>query len=226
MKQFFKRLRQLVSGTASKAPGEGDLPADFAGYQTGNGIFTDRFYSNLVKTINWTNSIISQVEDPLSKPALIFRVTNPTYREKPFYSYDEYGHPDVELDFDYNEVFHKAMDRRQNEVLTIPEAHATGAILEFVIDVTTKDGAPVYQSKGFVDGADIPPIDTWIYVTKTHLYCWIPSIFIPLMQEAIDVEILDSYRWIHESNPALQVKIQERLNLAYRTYISQANRPS
>ena len=39
--------------------------------------------------------------------------------------------------------------------------------------------------------------------------------FIDKMQGAIDVEILDSYRWIKDSNPDLQAKIVERLKESY-----------
>lgn len=227
MKEFFEQLKRLIGSARPEAPQEDDLSEDIAVYSIADGVFTDQFYSNLIRTINWTNSIMSQVEDPLSKPALIFRVTNPTYRDKPFYTYGKIGYPDVELEFDYKDIFRKAMDRRQNDVLTITDAHTSGAILEFIIDITTKDGGPCWASKGFVDGADIPPIDTWFYFTKTRLYCWIPAIFIPLMQDAIAVEILDSYQWIHDSNPALYLDVRKRLNLAYRTYISRSgNSPS
>jgi hypothetical protein len=82
-----------------------------------------------------------------------------------------------------------------------------GKILLFSIDRTTHDGAPCNVSEGFVDESDIPPIDTWFYITKSYLYCWIPTLFVEKMQSAIDVEILDSYAWLENSNPGLNTRI-------------------
>jgi hypothetical protein len=76
--------------------------------------------------------------------------------------------------------------------------------------MSTHDGAPIAESKNFVDEADVPPIDTWFYLKRKYshsehlcrqsLFCWIPKKFEEVMQQAIDVEILDSYRWFDENN--------------------------
>jgi hypothetical protein len=76
--------------------------------------------------------------------------------------------------------------------------------------VTTYDGAAAVES-GFVDEGDIPPLDTWFYVTKTKLYCWIPAMFISVMEDAIAVEIFGSYRWLEESDPFFYLEIFKRL---------------
>jgi len=64
---------------------------------------------------------------------------------------------------------------------------------------------------GFVDDSDIPPIDTWFYVTKKYLYCWIPTLFLDKMQDAIDVEILNSYEWLEKVDPALNIEMEKKI---------------
>lgn len=177
--------------------------------------FFDTFYSNLIATINWTEKIVNSIEHTSQiNYSTILRVTNPDYEGKPFYRYKDTWSgfaATPEISFNYLSVLQKALTVRTDKSSTFSNFKQLGQILEFDIDETTHDGAPCAESEGFVDESDIPPIDTWFYLTKTKLYCWIPTLFIEKMQGAIDVEIFDSYRWIKDSNPTLQLETIDRL---------------
>jgi hypothetical protein len=181
--------------------------------------FSDDFYSSLVATINWTEKIVNSIEDKSQiNYSTILRLTNPEYEGKPFYRYEDTWSgfaATPEISFNYLTVLQKALAIRADKDFEPKDISQLGQILEFDIDLTTHDGAPCAESEGFVDESDIPPIDTWFYLTKTKLYCWIPSLFIENMQGAIDVEIFDSYRWIKDSNPPLQLQTIDRLKAAY-----------
>ena len=174
--------------------------------------FNEEFYANLCKTINWTEHIISDIKDGSNiNYATILRQTNPIYRGRPFYNFSFEGSPAPPgLPFDFDYVLKEALQVRNNIELRNRELNSIGKILTFLIDITTYDGAPVSCSEGFVDEADIPPIDTWFYITKKHLYCWIPTVFIPKMQDAIDVEIFGSYEWLQDANPDLNKQILQK----------------
>lgn len=188
---------------------------DFSYFYRPDNLFTDEFYSNLARTINWTEKIIDTIEDKTEiNFSTILRLANPNYTNQPFYSYDGTSYSFAatsEIPFDYRILLEEAMKTRKIEESRFENINQLGQIIEFEIDLTTHDGAPCAESYGFVDESDIPPIDCWFYLTKTYLYCWIPSLFIEPMQRAIDVEIFDSYRWLKDSNPDLQRQIVERL---------------
>lgn len=94
-----------------------------------------------------------------------------------------------------------------------------GRILCFQTGITTYDGVPVTESRHFMDESDAPPIDTWFFLKRNYyhddckceqtLFCWIPKAFEGVVQDAIDVEIFDSYRWLDENDPYVYRKINE-----------------
>ena len=186
--------------------------------------FTDDFYCNLIKTINWTERIVSNISDKSQiNFSTVLRLTNPDYEENLFYRYEGTWAgfaATPEISFNYLSVLEQALKVRVENKFAVADFNQLGQILEFDIDLTTHDGAPCAESEGFVDESDIPPIDTWFYLTKTKLYCWIPKLFIEKMQGAIDVEIFDSYRWIKDSNPSLQIQTADRLKAAYNIGIA------
>ncbi|MFT6964750.1 MAG: hypothetical protein ACJAWV_004492 [Flammeovirgaceae bacterium] len=112
---------------------------------------------------------------------------------------------------DYKKVLDLIIPKRLKESHSHEqEALLNGRIICFIIGLTTRDGAPVAESFGFVDTYDIPPIDTWLMLKEgflnereTVLLCWIPNEAIELMQRAIDVEILGSYYWLDEEKPEI-----------------------
>ncbi len=168
-------------------------------------VFTVEFYSNLIKAINWTE---------------VLRSTNPIYEGKPFYHFGNASPyaatPDIP--FNYEAILNHVLDLRLESDLLISNAHLSGQVLQFEIDLTTHDGAPCAESEGFVDESDIPPIDTWFYLTHHYLYCWIPNLFIEKMQGAMDVEMLDSYQWIKDAHWDLHTQIIKTIRMASLSY--------
>jgi hypothetical protein len=182
---------------------------DYTGYYPQEEKFGESFYENLRKTIACTQDLIAGIEDVGQVDCLrVFRSINPVYEGKPFYIFHATGvasGPDIP--FNYHLLLKEIMGSRPDNHLPLV---AAGKILRFEIDITTLDGAAAAEH-GFVDVSDIPPIDTWFYITKKYLYCWIPTMFIGKMQDAIDVEIFDSYKWLEQLDPALNLEIERKL---------------
>lgn len=219
--------KEPVSPQASidKAPGEVRLvaPSYAISYETFNHLYaqesevdSETFFSNLLRTVMFTESIVqkTEVNEDLDY-SRVLRTTNPQYKEHPFYIYEtdlphEFANTPG-ISFNYAELLSKAMDKRPAADVCVIDPQRLGRILAFEIDVTTHDGVPVFESAGFVDNSDIPPIDTWFFITHKYLYCWIPTLFIPQMQAAINVEMLDSYHWLDQWHPALSNRMMKRL---------------
>lgn len=187
---------------------------DSPSYREPSKIDRDAFYLNLQKTIHWTEKIVGNIKDVSAIDySRVLRTTNLLYNNRPFYSWDfdtTWVSPTEGGNFDYFKVLSLAMEHRTDTEL-IESAVEKGKILAFEIDITTCDGAPIEVSEGFVDDFDIPPIDTWFFVTKKYLYCWIPTLFIGKMQDAINVEILGSYQWLEDTAPNLNSQILDRV---------------
>jgi len=187
----------------------------YARYYSDEANFPDRFYENLRQTIGWTQSIICKIKDTTQIDYLrVFRSINPDYEGRPFYIFNDntISASVPHIPFNYNTILSEILTMRGNITIPIQNVSDLGKILRFEIDVTTHDGAPAAEL-GFVDESDIPPIDTWFYVTKKYLYCWIPILFIDKMQDVMDVEILDSYEWLEKLDPALNRKIEEKMQM-------------
>src|SRR6476620_1602113 len=156
-------------------------------------ISPEQFQYNLNRTIAWTQQIVEGIRNPSAiNYARVLRTINPIYEGKPFYNYyDDYIAP-PEIEINFAPVLFYILSLRKEKIKPKMKINELGKILRFQVNISTLDGAPITESEGFVDDADIPPIDTWFYSTKEYLYCWIPTLFVPKMQGAIDVEILDS----------------------------------
>ena len=74
-----------------------------------------------------------------------------------------------------------------------------GDVLIAQIDCTVCDGACEHESLGLIDLYDMPPIDTWFYLTKSNegrlLYCWIPDSVKRHAEDAVAVNCVDCIRW-------------------------------
>ena len=177
-----------------------------------DGYFPDQFDYNLNRTIAWTQKIVEGISDPSAiNYTKVLRTVNPRYEGKPFYTFDSGDITPTVRDFNYAPVLFYILSIRKEKINSKQHINSLGKILRFEINISTVDGAPTANSEGFVDLLDIPPIDTWFYVSKKYLYCWIPTLFIRKMQDAIEVEILDSYAWLEDIDPALNNKIIKRL---------------
>ena len=80
-----------------------------------------------------------------------------------------------------------------------------GEILVSEIDYTVIDGASEVQSLGLIDIFDLPPVDTWFYLTKEKdkrlLFAWIPKEYEHYIDEAISVNMLDILNWFKDRFP-------------------------
>lgn len=183
----------------------------------------------LAQVIGWTDLLMSKATSN-DLPALIFRQTNPTIYGVPLYDFRDIGTngPKWSNDIfhqhtvDYHEILRLAIQARPMPgASTLADISSKGRILTFETNITTICGGPVAESNGFVDIYDIPPIDTWFYLKNNYvhksdqrnhectlvLFCWIPKAYENLVQSAIDVEILDSYRWLDENDHELCEKL-------------------
>ena len=189
-------------------------------------IWTDdellEFTKNLSQVIGWTEKLSATFDIEKGKYGLVFRKTNPELNEKKLYSFDDdyatWTIDDYSFD-NYELLLNLALRQRLNsEQIDFPKLDDLGKILSFQTCVTTHDGAPIVESRHFVDEGDVPPIDTWFYLKRNYfhseyrcdqsLFCWIPNKFVGIMQQAIDVEILDSYRWLDENDKSIYERIK------------------
>lgn len=78
-----------------------------------------------------------------------------------------------------------------------------GDILVAQIDGTVCDGASEHESLGLVDLYDMPPIDTWFYLTKSNegrlLFCWIPDSVKQYAVNAVEVNCVACLYWFVSS---------------------------
>ncbi|MGG9960506.1 hypothetical protein [Ferruginibacter sp. SUN106] len=210
---LLNKITNLFSKTTANAHVASE---DFSHLYCADENFSEEFYSNLIRTIIYTENIISKIED-ISKVnyTTILRSVNPVYEGKPFYTFTNtpYGYiaNSIYHPFNYEIILQQGLTVRTETVLPKGDLKKLGRILVFDNDITTYDGAAAAES-GFVDNGDIPPLDTWFYVTRTNLYCWIPTMFIDKMADAIAVEIFDSYHWLDKSEPFLYLEIFKKLN--------------
>lgn len=84
---------------------------------------------------------------------------------------------------------------------TWQEMKTMGRIVAHETQTTVADGGSEAGSEGYVDVYDLPPVDTWIYLSggtggsNPILYCWVPNPFVDAMQGAIDVSCMANYEW-------------------------------
>ncbi|HEY6143173.1 MAG TPA: hypothetical protein VIV55_07045 [Flavobacterium sp.] len=188
------------------------------------------FKENLRNVIGWTEKLSENFDFENGKFGFVFRKTNPIFNGAPLYNF---GRQSTEIDnlnlsYDFGEDYSSWNDwdysiekyellldlaiksRKVDRQINLSNLDELGRILSFQTCITTHDGAPIVESKNFVDEGDIPPIDTWFFLKKNYfhseykceqsLFCWIPKKFEKVIQQAIDVEILDSYRWFDEND--------------------------
>ena len=193
---------------------------------SGNNSWTDKeiadFVQNLGQVIGWTEKLSKGFDILKGKYGLVFRHTNPELDGHRLYSFDDdYATWTVDdYSFDnYDRLLSLALQQRPViKPIDFTKLEESGRILSFQTCITTHDGAPIIESKHFVDEGDVPPIDTWFYLKRNYLhsgykcdqvlFCWIPKQFEQVIQDAIAVEILDSYRWFDENDSETYKKIK------------------
>lgn len=76
---------------------------------------------------------------------------------------------------------------------------AGGRLLVYEPDENVEDGASQYQTKGYFDGCDAPPWDTWVCYFQRSLISWVPAQLLNLANDGIEVNCVDCIRWIDET---------------------------
>jgi hypothetical protein len=75
---------------------------------------------------------------------------------------------------------------------------AGGKLLVCEPDDNFDDGASQEQSKGYFDGKDTPPWDTWICYFDRQLISWVPPSLLDLVQAGIANNFVDCIRFAEE----------------------------
>jgi hypothetical protein len=81
---------------------------------------------------------------------------------------------------------------------TISTDLAGGRLLAYEPDENVADGASQHQTKGYFDGDDAPPWDTWVCYVDRSLISWVPPMFRGLVQEGVSVNCVDCIHWTDE----------------------------
>lgn len=175
------------------------------------------FKNNLKQVMWWTELLTEHFDYKTGNYGTVFRQTNPEINGSKLYQIDN-GYTTWQINdysYDlYDQLLQSAISvRPEGPEINPQKIHTFGRILSFETIVTLYDGAPIIESQLFLDESDVPPIDTWFFlkrnyihtdhVCKQSLFCWIPKPFQDVMQQGIDVEILDSYRWMDENESAI-----------------------
>ena len=192
------------------------------------------FTARLRQVMQWTERLAAGFDFERGDYGRVFRQLNPLIDGQPLYQLQPAGnwYDGTRASMDgrgfsftgYQAALRAALAQRV-ATLTPPAAAPRragllkqGRILGFETQLSTYDGAPIVESRGFVDEGDVPPLDTWFYLRERVpgfeypiLYCWIPQAFQELMQHTISIEIMDSYHWLDEADPELYRRVLERL---------------
>ena len=188
------------------------------------------FVSRLKQVIAWTEHLMQQLGSQYNEldNSKLFRQINPVIDNQSLYNFtSDYASWSVEwnIKYDYYDAsnFEQALQQalKQREAISMcsndfADFRALGRILYLETQLTTCDGAAAFESHGFIDENDVPPIDTWFYLDQNikrqarktpNLFCWIPKQFESVMQAAMNVEIFDSYHWLDEVGPLTHQQI-------------------
>ena len=164
-----------------------------------------------------------QLNNPPSNNAKVFRSYNPTIKGGALFEFrNEHFSFGIEPSLNFclltrwtldpidhenlvNQLFEEQIRFKERQVLVDTGRTYQGDILISQIDFTVVDGASEVQSLGLVDVYDMPPIDTWFYLTKTKesriLFAWIPNELRHYANEAVLVNCVDCINWFQELYP-------------------------
>ncbi|NML40125.1 hypothetical protein HHL17_23200 [Chitinophaga sp. G-6-1-13] len=166
----------------------------------------DVFLLRLQQVVTWTELLMKDVSRDGWGNRTIFRKTNPFIDGVRAFQLQEEGviwSRDIwDEDFILRVLVEVLPARESVQPASWEDIIQKGRIVAHETCTTVVDGASEEQSGWYVDLYDLPPVDTWIYLTPQTrtayptLYCWVPTIFEEAMQTAMDVHVLDSYEWV------------------------------
>ena len=168
----------------------------------------ETFFQNL----NLTQIYCEQrIQDKSKSIAKILRSLNLKYANKKIFEFEWNKEYKVELtkwnveflDNDFQiikELYEQQMSRKKQSIGTNQNKDFKGRIFVSEFESGMTDGASEIESKGLIDGYDLPPIDTWFYLTKKNnrqnIYAWIPERLEVEANNAIEVNLLDVLSWM------------------------------
>jgi hypothetical protein len=132
--------------------------------------------------------------------------------------------PDQEED--WQAVVESVCERRAHLIGRNPACTpsvAAGRLLIFDPGLTLSDGAAMVESSGFFDAGNTPPWDTWIAYVKeepqrseswtkldSYLVCWIPVVFVDLVERAVAVNPERCLLWSDETDTPFLRHLREQ----------------
>ena len=78
-----------------------------------------------------------------------------------------------------------------------------GRLLIVDYNDTNHNEATEDESNGFFDWADNPPWDLWVCDYTDKLVCWIPHVFVDVVDRSMLVECMDMLHWVTPENARL-----------------------
>lgn len=170
-----------------------------------------KFYDDLNITKLYCET---QLKNTQKTTASILRSINLIYNKKELFEFKYTSYPITEWTVDpldeqaniaISDLFTEQMSVKYKTISGLENAdNIKGRILIADFDETVVDGASEAESEGFIDGYDLPPIDTWFYLSRRpngwrYMYAWAPDKFIDLVENAILVNCVDCLRWYDET---------------------------
>ena len=159
-----------------------------------------------------------QMQKDIHDIATVFRSYNPVYGDKQLFTFEseEFCNNNELKPFHYtetkwlvdptdkesivNRLYEDQINHKDQFLGSLEIGNLyPGKILIAKIDCTVIDGASVVQSLGLIDGYDIPPVDTWFYMTQTEesrvLFAWIPMEYVNYANDGVEVNCVDCINW-------------------------------
>ena len=101
---------------------------------------------------------------------------------------------------------------KMNEMGIKPSPNLSlGEILIYEPDCNIFDGLSEHETHGYLDVNDCPPWDTWIgYINSnghTYVLSWVPSELVSLVNAGFEVNCVECFYWLKNSNEAWALEL-------------------
>lgn len=175
------------------------IPYDVHHRKFFDALTTTKFYCDIqVKKGGGSTVSMLRSINPVRNGENIFKFSNP-------YPYVIWTRDMIFDNEDLVEGLFLEQEAQKSDVEWLESSDIKGKVLIAEFDESVTDGASEAVSDGFIDGFDLPPIDTWFYIAKNakglrRMYAWIPDKFVHLVDDAIAVNCVDCLSWLDESS--------------------------
>ena len=188
-----------------------------------------------------------QLKNTYKNYASILRSFNPVYNGKELFSFELgcFGetkdgaykfltewHLDPlkrENDYLYDDLFEKQLNHKKETIDPAGLLEFNGQVLIAEIDSVITDGVSEFESEGFIDYNDCPPIDTWFYIAKNEgrrvLFAWIPEPCVNLADKGIEVNVINTFNWYNEGRVESSDWHNENLGETPKVVVTEQEKP-